>query len=70
MSGFKSYNKTQIKTALANGEQVWALDTGTDGDDDHLIGTREEVIAAICEYHEIAALKAHWSLNLVDWDIG
>ena len=66
---FRSHEKKEIREALKKGQEVWALDTGTSGNDDHLIGTHQEVLAEILNYHEIEELPENWTLDKVDWEI-
>ena len=65
MSNYRSHTQAQVTAALLRGEEVWALDTANQGDDDHLIGTRESVIADVLHHHELMELPAEWSLDRV-----
>jgi hypothetical protein len=69
MSDFKSCTKYEIRAALVRGEQVWALDTGSEGLDDHLIGTRVQVEADILFAYTLDSIPDEWTLDLVDWAI-
>ena len=65
MSNYRSHTQAQVTAALLRGEEVWALDTASQGDDDHLIGTCESVIADVLHHHELMELPAEWSLDRV-----
>ena len=67
MSGYRSYAETEVREAILKGTEVWALDTGNAGEDDMLIGTHEECLAAVLHHHEIESLPDGWSLDRVDW---
>jgi hypothetical protein len=60
---YRSHTLEEIREAIARGAQVWALDTGPDGEDDVLIGSREDVFQDICSFHDISELPPHWSLK-------
>ncbi len=62
---YKSHLETKIKEALKNGIEVWELDSRNAGEDDVLIGTKEEVIADICAHLEIERLPKEWKLDKV-----
>ena len=59
---YKSHTEKQIKAALAARKQVWELDSRNAGEDDTLIGTKEEVIADLCAYLEVEELPEGWEL--------
>jgi len=40
----------------------WQLDTGTDGEDDVLLGTREDVEADILHHHDLDEMPSNWTL--------
>ena len=54
-----------ILHALAAGQGVWALDTASAGEDDTLIGARDQVVADILHHHELAEFPIGWSLDRV-----
>mgnify|MGYP001113163474 CR=1 FL=1 len=60
----RSHNDREIRDALAQGQQVWALDTDT-GDDDVLIGLYDEVLHDVLVHHELDQLPENWSLDQV-----
>jgi hypothetical protein len=60
---YRSHTKDRIDEALCNGEEVWELDTGNDGEDDVLIGSRSAVVFDLCSYYEVDELPAHWTLR-------
>jgi len=60
---YRSHTLEEIREAIARGAQVWALHTGPDGEDDVLIGSREDVFQDICSFHDISELPPHWSLK-------
>lgn len=64
MSGYLSHTPDQIASARAQGQPVYALDTANAGEDDHLIGNREQIIREICQHHDRESLPAEWSLDL------
>ena len=67
---YKSHTKKDIIKAQKKGKKIWSLDTGNDGEDDMLIGEREDVIQDILYYHhDIESMPEHWELDLVDWEI-
>jgi len=67
---FRSYSEEVIRQTLEKGEeQVWELDTGNDGYDDHLIGTYDEALDDILYHQELKKLPEYWTLTLVDWEI-
>jgi hypothetical protein len=49
---YRSHTQEEIRDAIARGTEVWVLDTGSDGQDDVLIGSREEVFQDICSFHD------------------
>ena len=56
--------------AQKNGEEIWQLDTGRDGEDDMLIGTEDEVRYDITYLHELEnGWPEHWTLTKVDWPL-
>jgi len=63
MSGYRSYTPAEIDAALARGEEVWALDTGRDGEDDHLIGTYEECLGDIIYHFDLVDWPDGWTLD-------
>jgi hypothetical protein len=58
----RSHSIQAIIEALASGQKVWRLDTGTSGEDDLLIGTRDQVEADICHHFERDDLPEGWEL--------
>ena len=68
----KSYSQDDLLAAVNENREVWALDTGNDGEDDILIGSREEVEEMII--HDRMArglgekLPEHWTLERLDPD--
>jgi hypothetical protein len=60
---YRSHTEKEIRDAIAKGARVWVLDTGSDGEDDVLIGTREDVFQDICSLHDIREFPAHWRLQ-------
>lgn len=61
---YRSHTEEEIRDALARGARVWALDTGSDGEDDVLIGSREDVFQDICSFHDgISEMPPHWRLK-------
>lgn len=61
----KSHTKEQILNAYQNGEPVWELDTGNDGEDDTLIGFKEEVIFDILSYYEMDEMPKYWTITQI-----
>ncbi|MCG6860217.1 MAG: hypothetical protein LJE70_02880 [Chromatiaceae bacterium] len=59
---YRSHTREEIRDAIAKGAQVWTLDTGPDGEDDVLIGSREDVFQDICSFNDTNELPAHWRL--------
>ena len=64
---FRSHTRREIAEALANGAQAWALDTNS-GDDDVLIGKREEVTSDVLDHFDIEALPEGWELTRFEAD--
>jgi len=60
---YRSHTEEEVRDAVAKGTQVWALDTGADGEDDVLIGSREEVFQDICSLHDSSEFPPHWTLT-------
>jgi len=50
---YKSHTKKDLIEAQKKGEKLWSLDTGNDGEDDVLIGEKEDVIQEILYFHDI-----------------
>lgn len=73
MLTLRSHTWEEIEIALAGGQEVWALDTGNDGEDDTLIGSYAEVERDVLHYYTVLhdlstepeALPAHWTLERV-----
>jgi hypothetical protein len=65
---FRSHSPAQVADAIAEGEQAWMLDTGTDGDDDVLVGSLEEVTSDLLEHFELDALPEGWELTRIEAD--
>ena len=60
---YRNHTEEEIRDAIAKGAQVWVLDTGPDGEDDVLIGSREDVFQDICSFQGISELPVHWHLK-------
>jgi len=65
---FRSHSRREVAEAIANGDQAWMLDTGSQGADDVLIGEFEEVLQDILDYFEVEALPEGWELTRFDPD--
>ena len=65
MSGYKSHTPDEISAAIAEGKEVWMLDTGNDGLDDHLIGDLQEITNDLLFFHDLDVLPGHWILDRV-----
>jgi len=65
---FKSHTRREIAEALANGDQAWMLDTGSQGADDVLIGRLEEVTSDVLDHFDIEALPEGWELTRFEAD--
>lgn len=63
----KSHTKQEILAAFHTGVPVYGLDTGSDGRNDTLVGTYDEVVAELLDYHELDRLPHHWTLTRVTW---
>lgn len=59
----KSHSLEELIAASLAGDQVWHLDTDTDGEDDVLIGSKREVETDLCHHFEIEELPSHWELT-------
>ena len=62
---YRSHTEAQIAAALRSGEQVWLLYTALCDEDDHLIGTYNEVLSDVLHHHGLEELPADWSLDIV-----
>ena len=62
---FNSWKKEQILAALSRDRPVYELDTGSDGDDDVLIGTERQVLADVLSFIDVDELPAHWTLRRI-----
>ena len=62
MKTSKSHTAEEIRSALERGEEIWEFDSGNDGEDDILIGSRDEVEADLYRYFEIGSLRSDWTL--------
>lgn len=60
---YRSHTEEEIRNAVAEGAQAWVLDTGSDGEDDVLIGSREDVFQDICALRDINEFPTHWHLK-------
>jgi len=63
---YKSHTRGEIRSALAEGKEVYTLDTGSAGEDDVLIGSADEVIADILNHHEIPTMPEGWIIERAD----
>jgi len=63
MLKLKSHTEKEILKAVQKGKRIFALDTGTDGEDDTLIGTYEKCLADTLHHFEIDRLPEHWELT-------
>ncbi len=59
----KSYTKAELVVALKNGETLWELDTGNDGEDDILVGKKGDIELDLCNFHNVEELPDHWELR-------
>ena len=70
---FKSHSREKIEKALSEGKRVFVLETGSAGEDDILIAEpgegREDVLADVLAYHEMAELPEGWCLEEIDYDL-
>ena len=62
---YRSHTEAQIAAALLRGEEVWALSTALADEDDHLVGTYNEVLSDVLHHHGLEELPADWSLDIV-----
>ena len=65
MMNYRSHTEEAIAAALLRGEEVWALDTALADEDDHLIGSYNEVLSDVLHHHGLEELPADWSLDIV-----
>ena len=61
----RSHTPEEVRAAMEAGEEVWALDTGSDGLDDVLIGSELAVWAEICDWVD-GLIPVHWTLTKVE----
>lgn len=69
MAGSKTYTREACHEAWEAGKEMYALDTGNDGDDDTLIGSYDACLHDVLSYHEIERLPEHWSLERITWEV-
>ena len=62
---FVSHTRNEVLLALSQGKSVFALDTGSDGDDDVLIGTEEECRQDVMTFHKLEHWFEDWTLSPV-----
>ena len=62
----RSHTLEEIQDADKTGLPIYALDTGNDGGDDTLIGTKEEILIDLCNYYDIREIPAYWTLERVN----
>lgn len=62
---FVSHTRETVAAALAAGEPVWELDTGSSGNDDVLIGALSDVRADVLTHHDRAEWPERWTLTRV-----
>lgn len=63
---FRSHMPRTLYVAALKGKQIWALDTGEQGEDDTLIGTEAEVINDILHHHDLDHFPDTWSIDKLD----
>jgi len=63
---FRSHSRAEVAAALAEGKEAWMLDTGSQGDDDVLIGDKGEVTRDLLDYFDVPSLPEGWSLVHMD----
>jgi hypothetical protein len=61
----RSYTKEQIINNLENGNSVWHLDTNGYGEDDYLVGDKNEVLNDILYFHNLNSLPSDWELTQI-----
>jgi hypothetical protein len=61
---YKSHTRQEVMKALQEGKKVYILDTGAAGQDDVLIGTREECVADTLAFFGLDELPEDWKLYL------
>jgi hypothetical protein len=59
----ESHTDADLLRAIVRGEHVWILDTGVDGQDDVLIGRREQAEDDALAHYELVEWPAHWTLT-------
>ena len=59
---YRSHDKHDIHRAILNGQPVYVLDTGSDGEDDVLIGNLADVTFDLCHHFEVSNLPDNWLL--------
>lgn len=60
----RSNTVAQLRSAIAEGNRLYALDTATDGEDDVLYGMdRQEVVNDILFHHDLAEWSDRWTLE-------
>jgi hypothetical protein len=62
---FKSHTPATLLSAAATGQKIWELDSDTDGEDDVLIGEKDEVIRDIWGHFDFDTIPEHWNLREV-----
>lgn len=61
-----TYALDELRQAVADGESLYALDTGADNMDDVLFGMDvQEIVKDLCVELDINKLPAHWTIRMV-----
>ncbi|MDQ2696700.1 MAG: hypothetical protein M3Z21_15255 [Pseudomonadota bacterium] len=61
-----TYTLNDLRQAVADGESLYALDTGSDSMDDVLFGIDvQEIVNDLCYEFDTNELPAHWTIRQV-----
>ena len=61
----RSHTVVELLSAAAQGEELWALDTQSAGEDDVLIGKRGQIVSDILNHFDIHELPEGWTLERI-----
>lgn len=60
---YRSHTQKEIEAAQKEGKEIYYLSTES-GDDDVLIGSYNECLQDVLNYHEIEELPDNWNLEI------
>lgn len=63
----RSHSLAQLRAARAEGNKLFILDTGEDGEDDVLYGTNQLEVEADIRFYLDNEIPEHWTLREISW---